>query len=81
MSLVDDHECREFRPSRMKPYAPKPEEAFQRPACPTCDLDMWLIRAEPHAALTAYDVWSFKCPTCEAMKQLTVDRWTKTPPP
>jgi hypothetical protein len=42
---------------------------------------MWLIRAEPHAVLTAYDVWSFECPGCKASKELTVDRWSKTPPP
>ena len=58
MSLVDDYECREFRPSRLRPYTPKPEETFERPSCTTCDQDMWLIRAEPHAVLTAYDVWS-----------------------
>ena len=81
MSLVDDYECREFRPSRMRPYTSKPEEAFERPSCSPCDLDMWLIRAEPHAALTAYDVWSFECPNCKATKELTVDRWSKTPPP
>lgn len=81
MSLVDDHECQEFRPSRMRAYTPKPVEAFERPSCPNCDLDMWLIRAEPHAVLNAYDVWSFKCPGCETTKELTVDRWSKTPPP
>jgi hypothetical protein len=81
MSLVDDFECREFRPSRMRPYTPKPEEAFERPSCSICDLDMWLIRAEPHAVFTAYDVWSFECPGCKATKELTVDRWSKTPPP
>jgi hypothetical protein len=47
----------------------------------TCNQDMWLIRAEPHAVLAAYDVWSFECPGCKATKQLTVDRWSKTPPP
>jgi hypothetical protein len=36
MSLVDDFECREFRPSRMRPYTPKPEEAFERPSCSNC---------------------------------------------
>jgi hypothetical protein len=81
MSLVDDYECREFRPSRMRPYTSKPEEAFERPSCGQCDRDMWLIRAEPHAILTSYDVWSFECPGCNATKELTVDRWSKTPPP
>jgi len=81
MSLVDDYECREFRASRMRPYAPEPEEAFKRPSCKPCDLDMWLIRAEPHSVLTAYDVWSFECPGCKATTELTVDRWSKTPPP
>jgi hypothetical protein len=81
MSMVYDFECREFRPSRMRPTSPKPEEAFERPACTTCNQDMWLIRAEPHAVLAAYDVWSFECPGCKATKQLTVDRWSKTPPP
>ena len=70
MSLVDDFECREFRPSRTRPYTSKPGEAFERPSCPTCNLDMWLIRAEPHAVLTAYDVWSFECPGCKASKEL-----------
>jgi hypothetical protein len=74
MSLVDDFECREFRPSRMRPYTSKPGEAFERPSCTTCDLDMWLIRAEPHAVLTAYDVWSCECPGCKATTELTVDR-------
>jgi len=55
--------------------------AFERPSCPSCDQDMWLIRAEPHAVLTAYDVWSFECPDCKATKELTVDRLSKTPPP
>ena len=81
MSLVDDFECREFRPSRMGPNSSKPEAALARPSCTTCDLDMWLIRAEPHAVLTAYDVWSFECPGCKETKELTVDRWSKTPPP
>jgi hypothetical protein len=61
--------------------AKKPAEAFERPSCTTCNLDMWLIRAEPHAVLTANDVWSFECPDCKTTKELTVDRWRKTPPP
>jgi hypothetical protein len=81
MSLVDDYECREFRPSRMKPYTSKPQEAFERPSCATCDRDMWLIRAEPHAVLTAYDVWTFECPGCRETIQLSVDRLSKPPPP
>jgi hypothetical protein len=81
MSLVDDYECREFRPSRIRPTSAKPEDTFARPFCTTCDLDIWLIRAEPHAVLTAYDVWSFECPNCKATKELTVDRWSKSPPP
>lgn len=81
MSLVDDHDCREFRPSRMRPYTSTPEGAFERPSCSTCDVDMWLIRAEPHAVLQTYDVWRFECPGCKRTKDLTVDRWSKTPPP
>lgn len=28
MSLIDDHECREFRPSRMRPDSSEREGAF-----------------------------------------------------
>ena len=80
MSLVDDYECQTFRPSRARPYTSKPEETFERPACPTCDRDMWLIRAEPHAVLNALDVWSFECSGCKEAIKLSVDRWRKTPP-
>ena len=81
MSLIDDYECRTFRPSRMRPYTAKPEAAFTRPFCTTCEWDMWLTRAEPHAILPAYDVWSFECPNCKETKEMTVDRWSKPPPP
>jgi hypothetical protein len=74
MSLVDDYECRVFRPSRLMPPSAKQEAAVVRPTCPQCDLDMWLIRAEPHAILTAYDVWRFECPSCNDTKEMTVDR-------
>lgn len=81
MSLIDDYECGVFRLSRVRPHTSKPEAAIARQSCSQCVLDMWLIRAEPHTVLTAYDVWSFECPNCKATKELTVDRWSKTPSP
>lgn len=81
MSLVDDFECQAFRPSRMRPASSKPEETFERPSCTSCDQVMWLVRAEPHAIFSACDVWNFQCPNCNETKELTVDRWSKTPPP
>ena len=81
MSLVDDFECREFRPSRMRLTSSKPEDTFQRPSCTSCDQVMWLIRAEPHAALTVCDVWTFECPGCRDTIELSVDRWSRPPSP
>jgi hypothetical protein len=61
--------------------ASKSEDVFARPSCTTCDLNMRRTRAEPHAVLPAYDVWSFKCSICKETKELTLDRWSKTLPP